>query len=113
LGAMYALGSVEWESGHVEAARRRLEAGLQEIPSARLSGHYLVMLGNVLRLQGELDAAQARIEEALAIFRTKAGGHLTSEVARALDWLAVVTYEQGDYATARGHWREALSIRQQ
>ena len=28
-----------------------------------------------------------------------------------MDWLAVVAYEQGASAAARGHWREALRLR--
>ena len=111
-GAMYLLARIEMERGDFAGARRRLEEGLRELPTARTSGHWLAWLGAVLLREGELGAARARCEESLARFRAIAQGRPTPDLALALDKLTSVAYEQGDLAAARACSREALLIRQ-
>ena len=108
----WALAGIEFATGDVAAARRRLEAGLREFPAARASGHWLTLLGRTL-LQDEPAAGRAYFEEVLTRYRAEARGRPTTSLAHALDWAAAGDFEGGDHATARARWREALRMRQE
>jgi predicted ATPase/class 3 adenylate cyclase len=108
----WALAGIEFASGDVAAARRRLEAGLREFPAARASGHWLTLLGRTL-LQDEPAAGRAYFEEVLIRYRAAARGRPTTSLAHALDWAAAGDFEGGDHARARARWLEALRMRQE
>ena len=68
--------------------------------------HPAVRLAQPVSLQ-DFTAAQPLLERSLEIYR-KTGDHWS--IAFTLHNLGIVSYHQKDYATARGHYQEALSL---
>ena len=94
---------------HVEALEwlRKAIARTDGASNARLYAHGLVHLSYLYLLQGDPDTPRGLLEESLALYR-QLGDRLGE--ARVLSHLGMRIVWQGDYATARAHYEDALEI---
>ncbi len=86
--------------GHVDAARRLLDAAIAE-GDAPVQQAALVNLGELYAIEGYLSAAAAHFETARSIDPTRAGPHYA---------LALFADGRGDFDVARDELREALRL---
>ncbi len=97
-----------------EAATDRLRAGGAgsgfEGPTAVLEAAALRELGRALRMQGELEAAQEHLEQALAL---TASGDVSEIRASTLQWLGIVEIEREMLGRAVDHLTDALGLYRQ
>ncbi|HEX2112483.1 MAG TPA: LuxR C-terminal-related transcriptional regulator [Gaiellaceae bacterium] len=109
IGALGYLAAIEAERGDLVAAERRAAAALTMSDEQGLAEHWvalpaLVARSKANRQHGDLDAARAHAERAVALGRRGAGG---VELAFALLSLAAVRHAERNHDAARELVREA------
>src|SRR5690606_13566173 len=100
----------EGELDHADALFGRALTVQRRHPSdAEALARTLYNYGALARAQGDLDAAEARHREALALRRDHHGSE-SPEVAESLKSLALVQHQRGAYDDAEALYREALDL---
>src|SRR5690606_2208063 len=100
----------EGELDHPDALLGRALTVQRRHPSdAEALARTLYNYGALARAQGDLDAAEARHREALALRRDHHGSE-SPEVAESLKSLALVQHQRGAYDDAEALYREALDL---
>lgn len=108
--ALVGLGTIDQAQGAFEAAKRRLEAGLERMDATSTSrerGNGLANLAGIEQRQGDLEAAERHYAEALELFRDTGR---TLLVSRTLNGLASLERKRGELNEAETLAEEALSL---
>lgn len=96
------LGFVHWRKGDYNMAAEYFNQGLEraaETGDDVLRGRFLVELGNVMSVQGRLDAAERLYKEAISLLDGSEG---VFDHSRALNNLGDLYMERKDFVMARG-----------
>jgi tetratricopeptide (TPR) repeat protein len=108
--AEFGLGWCALSGDTSEVAADRLERVGGLLPSQPYLGPragYLIGCAKVMRLNGDLDAALAKCEEALALCRQY---YILNWEVWALVELGIIYWETGQHARAEATWREVLVV---
>ena len=109
------LATVNFNSGHYQEAATLSAAALalerKLAPQSLRVASNLARLGDALREESKLDAAESNIRDALEIYR-RLTGDASLEVAATLHSLSDVLVDAGDYAAAQGAAEQALALQE-